>query len=57
MVINHLTVMCEIESVSGRRLLKSAAMTRKLRSPDIKMTSILSSVVEAIIRYLQENVL
>ena len=36
--INHLTVLCEIGSLSGCRLLKSTAMTRKLRSPDIKMT-------------------
>ena len=55
--IKHLTVLCEIGSLSGCRLLKSAAMTRKLRSPDIKTTSILSSVVNAILRYLQQNVL
>ena len=54
--IKHLTVLCEIGSLSGCRLLKSAAMTRKLRSPVIKMTSILSSVVKAIFSYLQQNV-
>ena len=52
--IKNLTVLCEIESLSGCQLLKSAAMTRKLRSPDIKITSILSSVIFG---YLQQNVL
>ena len=52
--IKYLTVLCEIGSLSGCRLLKSAAMTRKLRSPDIKMTSILCSVVKSIFIYLQQ---
>ena len=55
--IKHLTVLCEIGSLSGYRFLKFAAMTRKLRSSDIKMTSILSSVVKGIFSYLQQNVL
>ena len=53
--IMHLTVLSEIGSLSGCRLLKSAALTWKLRSPDIKVTSILSSVVKAIFSYLQQK--
>ena len=47
--IKHLKVLCEIASLSECQLLKSAAMTWKLCSPDIKMTSIPSSVVKTII--------
>ena len=55
--IKHLAVLCEIGSLSGCRLLKFAGMTPKLRTPDIKMNSILSSVVKAIFSYLEQSVL
>ena len=55
--IKHLTVLCEIVSLSRCRLLKSAALTRKLSSPDIKMTSILSSLVKVCVFQCQPTAL